>query len=63
MKPINELDGVALACDLPAIGLVRGDVGTIVLVHGRGEAFEVEFVGYDGQTVALLTPPLTAVLT
>ena len=24
-------------------------------MHGEGEAFEVEFVGYDGHTVALLT--------
>jgi hypothetical protein len=30
-------------------------VGTAVLVHGNGAAFEVEFVGYDGQTVALVT--------
>jgi hypothetical protein len=35
--------------------LLRGDVGTAVLVHGNGAAFEVEFVGYDGHTVALLT--------
>lgn len=55
MNPINELDAVALTCDLPAHGLVRGDVGTAVLVHGDGTAFEVEFVGYDGHTVALLT--------
>ncbi len=55
MKTINELDAVALTCDLPAQGLVRGDVGAAVLVHGKGEAFEVEFVGYDGHTVALLT--------
>ena len=55
MKPINELDAVALTCDLPAHGLVRGDVGTAVLVHGTGAAFEVEFVSYDGHTVALLT--------
>jgi len=26
-----------------------------VLVHGNGATFEVEFVGYDGHTVALLT--------
>ena len=52
---INELDAVALTCDLPAHGLVRGDVGTAVLVHGKGAAFEVEFVGYDGHTVALVT--------
>ena len=55
MKTINELDAVALTCDLTAHGLVRGDVGTAVLVHGNGKAFEVEFVGYDGHTVALLT--------
>jgi hypothetical protein len=55
MKRINELDCVALTCDLPEHGLVRGDVGAAVLVHGEGAAFEVEFVGYDGHTVALLT--------
>ncbi|MEK7685277.1 MAG: DUF4926 domain-containing protein [Verrucomicrobiota bacterium] len=55
MSNIKELDAVALTGDLPEHGLKRGDVGTAVLVHGDGEAFEVEFVGYDGQTVALLT--------
>jgi len=55
MNTIDELDAVALTCYLPAHGLVRGDVGTAVLVHGQGAAFEVEFVGYDGHTVALLT--------
>ena len=55
MKTIKELDAVALTCDLPNHGLVRGDVGAAVLVHGDGSAFEVEFVGYDGHTVALLT--------
>ena len=55
MNPINELDAVALTCDLPAHGLKRGDVGTAVLLHGNGAAFEVEFVGYDGHTATLLT--------
>jgi hypothetical protein len=55
MNAIKELDAVALTRDLPAHGLKRGDVGTAVLVHGDGEAFEVEFVGYDGHTVAILT--------
>lgn len=55
MKTIKELDVVALTCDLPAHGLKRGDVGTAVLVHGNGAGFAVEFVGYDGHTVALLT--------
>ena len=55
MNTINELDAVALTTDLPEHGLKRGDVGTAVLVHGGGAAFEVEFVGYDGHTVALVT--------
>lgn len=55
MNTINELDAVALTCDLPEHGLEAGDVGTAVMVHGNGAAFEVEFVGYDGHTVALLT--------
>lgn len=55
MNSIQELDAIALTGDLPAHGLKRGDVGTAVLVHENGQAFEVEFVGYDGHTVALLT--------
>jgi hypothetical protein len=55
MSNIKGLDPVALTTDLPQHGLKRGDVGTAVLVHGNGDAFEVEFVGYDGHTVALLT--------
>jgi hypothetical protein len=55
MKTINELDPVALTTDLPRHGLKRGDVGTAVLVHAEGAAFEVEFVGYDGNTIALVT--------
>lgn len=55
MTTINELDSVALTCDLPAHGLQRGDVGAVVLVHRGGAGFEVEFVGYDGHTIALVT--------
>jgi hypothetical protein len=55
MSEIKDLDPVALTCDLPQHGLEKGDVGTVVLAHRGGEAFEVEFVGYDGHTVALLT--------
>ena len=61
MNTIKELDAVALVSDLPAHGLKRGDVGTAVLVHGDGVAFEVEFVGYDGHTVALVTLERAAV--
>jgi hypothetical protein len=55
MNNIKELDPVALTCDLPERGLKRGDVSTAILVHGADVAFEVEFVGCDGHTVALLT--------
>jgi hypothetical protein len=55
MSEIKELDAVVLTCDLPEHKLKRGDVGSAVLVHDCGAAFEVEFVGYDGHTVALLT--------
>jgi len=55
MSTIKELDAVALTTDVPQHGLKSGDVGTAVLAHRNGEAFEVEFVGYDGDTVALLT--------
>jgi hypothetical protein len=55
---IKELDTVVLTRDLPEAGLRRGDIGAVVLVHGAGEAFDVEFVSLDGETIALetLTP-------
>ena len=46
------LDVVALTEDLPAEGLVRGQVGTIVEEY-TPEAFEVEFSDNDGRTYAL----------
>lgn len=46
------LDVVALLSDVPASGLVRGQVGTIVeLLDG---AFEVEFSDDDGKAYAEL---------
>lgn len=50
---IRELDVVALNVNLPAHGLKKGDVGTVVLLHRNGE-MEVEFVTYSGNTVALV---------
>ena len=57
----NELDTVALTRDLPEHGLKAGDLGAIVLVYGDGRAYEVEFVGLTGQTLALLTLDADAV--
>jgi hypothetical protein len=52
---IKELDLVVLRRSVPAHGLKAGDVGTVVLVHKKGEAFEVEFLTPDGETVAVPT--------
>jgi hypothetical protein len=52
---IQELDSVVLTADLPAYGLQRGDIGTVVLVHGAGAGYEVEFVTLAGQTVAVVS--------
>jgi Domain of unknown function (DUF4926) len=46
----NEL--AVLTVDLPEYGLKAGDVGTVVLVHGR-KGYEVEFMTLDGETVAV----------
>jgi hypothetical protein len=50
----NELDVVALTVDLPADGLVAGNVGTIVQVYAP-DAYEVEFVDNNGHTYGLVT--------
>lgn len=52
---IKELDNVVLSVDLPSLGLKAGDVGTVVLVHGTGEGFDVEFIALDGETIAVTT--------
>jgi len=52
---MKELDQVVLAVDVPAQGLVAGDVGTIVLIHREGQAYEVEFMTLEGKTVAVVT--------
>ena len=55
MSTIRELDQVVLTASLPSEGLVAGDVGTVVLVHREGEAFEVEFMTLGGETIAVAT--------
>jgi hypothetical protein len=40
--------------DLPEQGLKRGDIGTVVLMHGRS-GYEVEFMALDGETIAVLS--------
>lgn len=51
---IKELDQIVLNVDLPEHELVRGDLGTVVLLHGE-EGYEVEFVALDGETIAVVS--------
>jgi hypothetical protein len=52
---LKELDPAALLDDLPAHGLVVGDVGTVVFVHHNGKGYEVEFMDADGRTLVVET--------
>ncbi|HLL73698.1 MAG TPA: DUF4926 domain-containing protein [Pyrinomonadaceae bacterium] len=52
---IKELDQVVLTTDLPDNGLQAGDIGTVVLAHGEGAGYEVEFVALDGETLAVVS--------
>ena len=51
---IKEHDRVILTEAIKEHGLEPGDIGAVVYVHGKGEAFEVEFVTLDGKTAAVL---------
>jgi hypothetical protein len=52
---IEELDTVVLLHEVEAHGLERGDIGAVVHRYSSGDAYEVEFVTGDGETVAVLT--------
>ncbi len=52
--PIQLLEVVALAVDLPEAHLRRGQVGTVVDILAGGAAVEVEFSDRDGRTYASL---------
>lgn len=53
-RQIQLLDVVALLEDCQNLGLLRGQVGTVVEVYEPG-VFEVEFSDNQGQTYALET--------
>jgi len=50
MKLHSLYDRIVLTEDLPDKGLMKGDVGTVVMIHGKNEAFEVEFFTLQGKT-------------
>ena len=58
---LSTLDVVALLADLPAAGLARGQVGTIVEIIGKDTAL-VEFSGDDGRAYAIAPCPVADLL-
>ncbi len=59
---LEEHDLVVLLADVPGEDdLKAGDVGTIVHIHPERAAFTVEFMTFDGNTVAVVTVPASQV--
>jgi hypothetical protein len=58
---IEEHASVVLTEPLPAAGLEAGDVGIVVHVHRNGQAYEVEFVTLDGNTLSIETLSATQI--
>ncbi len=52
---IQELDTVVLAHSIDQYGLQQDDIGAVVHRYKNGEAFKVEFVTGEGETIAVLT--------
>ncbi len=52
---MSEFELVVLTEDVPDGKLKIGDVGTIATVLAEGRAYEVEFVTYTGETLAVET--------
>ena len=50
---IREHDRVVLLQDVDSFRV--GDVGTVVHLYARGEAYEIEFVAASGETIGLAT--------
>jgi hypothetical protein len=55
MTTLHEHDPAVLTADLPEHGLQVGDIGTVVLVHGEGAGYELEFVTLNGETIAVVS--------
>ncbi len=52
---IHEHDRVVLTTLLADESLEAGDIGTVVHVYPRHEAYEVEFITLTGKTAAVVT--------
>ena len=58
---IQELDLVVLLQPVEDKGLQLGDVGTVVHCYEGGQAYEVEFIDGNGDTLAVLTLESSAI--
>ncbi len=52
---IKEFDRIILTENLPDKKLMKGDIGTVVMIYERGKGYEVEFITLNGKTVAVVT--------
>ncbi len=52
---IHEHERVILTEDLPDYHLTAGDVGVVVMIHGQGEGYEIEFFTLTGHTLEVVT--------
>ena len=57
---LKEHDRVVLKTDISQERLEAGDVGTVLHVHAKGDAFEVEFLTLEGETVSVTTIPASS---
>jgi Domain of unknown function (DUF4926) len=54
MKTIEEHDLVVLERDVEELGLILGDIGTVVGIYSDQNGFEVEFKTNGGESIAVL---------
>lgn len=52
---IESFERVILMKDIPEKGLMKGDIGTVVFIHGNYEGYEVEFFTLKGETRSVET--------
>ncbi len=52
---IKEFDRIIITENLPEKKLMKGDIGTVVMVYENGKGYEVEFITLNGRTVAVVT--------
>jgi len=61
MNTLKLYERIYLLKDLENSPFKAGDVGTIVMLHGNGEAYEIEFFSVDGSTLAVETVPASLI--